>query len=192
MMASGNWARDDIRFQGGTCLNLVYGSARFSEDLNFLLGTDRGLKRMLAGASARMTDTLRVALPGARARFSLRDDSGLEGPQARNPRTFTISVAQPDWHRAVKIEVEFWLSDPEAVARYGAGIRTARVREAARDGAPLRVTVPPVLVNAADPDEILVDKLHALVGRKYLKHRETSSTSGGFARRGWKTGPRHL
>jgi hypothetical protein len=172
LMASGNWTRDDIRFQGGTCLSLVYGSARFSEDLDFLLGTDRGLNRMLAGASARMTETLRIALPGATVRFSLRDDSGLEGAHARNPRTFTMSVAQPDWHKAVRIKVEFWLSDPEAVAQYGAGVRTARVLEAAREGAPLRLTVPPVLVNAANPEEILVDKLHALVGRKYLKHRD--------------------
>jgi hypothetical protein len=172
MMASGNWTREDIRFQGGTCLSLVYGSARFSEDLDFLLGTDRGLNRMLAGASARMNDTLRVALPGATARFSLRDESGLEGPQARNPRTFTMTVAQADWHKAVRIKVEFWLCDPEAVSQYGAGIRTARVLEAAREGAPLRVTLPPVLVNAADLDQILVDKLHALVGRKYLKHRD--------------------
>jgi hypothetical protein len=83
-----------------------------------------------------------------------------------------MTVSHPDWHRVVKVKAEFWLCDPQAVREYGAGVRTANVLGAAVEGIPLRVTLAPVLVNAADLDEILVDKLHALVGRRYLKHRD--------------------
>jgi hypothetical protein len=64
------------------------------------------------------------------------------------------------------------LCDPQVVKQYGAGVRTASVLGEVVEGVPLRVTLAPVLVSAADLDEILVDKLHALVGRRYLKHRD--------------------
>jgi hypothetical protein len=171
VMASGNWSRQDIRFQGGTCLSLVYGSGRFSEDLDFVLGTDRGLNRMFAGVAARMNNALRAGLPGAVVRFATKGDD-LESDATRNPRAFTMTISHPDWYRTVKVKAEFWLCDPEAVKRYGAGVRTANVLGAAADGVPLRLAISPVLVNAADREEIVVDKLHALVGRRYLKHRD--------------------
>ena len=57
LMASGNWSRDEIRFQGGTCLSLVYGSSRFSEDLDFVLGTERGLNRISIGVVDQISNT---------------------------------------------------------------------------------------------------------------------------------------
>lgn len=171
VMSCGNWNKDQIRFQGGTCLSLVYGSPRFSEDLDFIIGTDKGLNRMLTAASARMNAALMTALPGAQVRFSGRDDD-MESQDAKNPRTFTVTVNHPDWYRAVKIKAEFWRCDPEAVSQYAAGVRSANVLSAVVNGNPLRMTLAPVLVPAAQMQEIVVDKLHALVGRPYLKHRD--------------------
>jgi predicted nucleotidyltransferase component of viral defense system len=172
MAASGNWvAPDATRFQGGTSLSLAYGSSRFSEDLDFVLGTDRGLNRMLAGATSRMANSLRTAVPGAEAKFAARDKD-LEADEARNPRTFTMTVSHPDWYRAIKVKVEFWVADPEAVRQYEARVIPAKLLTQAVEGAPLRMTLPPVMMPTATLDEILVDKLHALACRPYLKHRD--------------------
>lgn len=169
MVASGSWS--DARFQGGTSLCLVYGSTRFSEDLDFVLGTDKGLNRMLTGATARMSNTLRLALPGVQLKFSSRDDD-LEADAAKNPRTFTMTVSHPDWYRSIKVKVEFWVADPEVVRQYESGVRTAQLLTAAVEGMPLRMTLPPVLVPTATLDEILVDKVHALACRPYMKLRD--------------------
>ena len=172
MAASGSWLTgDSARFQGGTCLSLSYGSSRFSEDLDFVLGTDKGLSRMLAGAQARMANLLRVATPGAQVRFATRDES-LEADQSRNPRTFTMTVSHPEWYRAIKVKVEFWVADPEAVRQYEARVIPAKLLAAAVDGVPLRMALPPVMLPTATLQEILVDKLHALACREYLKLRD--------------------
>ncbi|MFK4705956.1 putative nucleotidyltransferase component of viral defense system [Roseateles asaccharophilus] len=171
VMASGTWVQDDIRFQGGTCLSLVHGSSRFSEDLDFVIGTDRGLARVLSAAEVRMGERLRLALPGAQVKFSARDDD-IESLDAKNPRTFMMTVSHPDWHRAVKVKVEFWVANPEAVAKYEARTLPARLLTQVVEGVPLRVTLAPVLVRSAETQEILVDKLHALACRSYMKHRD--------------------
>lgn len=171
MMATGSWGRDDLRFQGGTSLSLVYGSPRFSEDLDFIVGTTKGLQRMLGATGARLSDGLRTLLPGAQVKLAARDVD-LEVLDARNPRTFTVSVTHPDWYRVIKIKVEFWLADPAAVKQYESGVRTASVMTAVADGSPLRASIAPVLVSVADLEEIVVDKLHALVCRPYMKYRD--------------------
>lgn len=169
LAASGSW--EAARFQGGTCLSLSYGSPRFSEDLDFLLGTDKGLARMIAAAQARMVNALRVPLPGAKVGFAARDDD-VESPAARNPRTFVMTVSHADWYRAVKVKVEFWVADPAAVAQYAARVAPAKLLTQAVEGSPLRMTIAPVLFPTAQLEEVLVDKLHALVCRPYLKHRD--------------------
>ena len=169
MVSSGHWGT--AKFQGGTCLSLCYGSSRFSEDLDFLLGTDKGLKRMLTAASARMTNVLRLSVPDAKLKFAARDDDP-ESPSARNPRTFTLTASSEDWYRSIKIKVEFWVADPAAVAQYASGVVSAKVLTRAVEGVPLRMALPAVMVPTADLKEILVDKLHALACRDYLKHRD--------------------
>lgn len=171
VMATGSWQKDQFRFQGGTCLSLAYGSPRFSEDLDFLIGTEKGMQRMITGASARVVDSLRSILPGAQVKFSARDEDA-EASDAKNPRTFMMSVSHPDWYRVIKIKLEFWLAHPEAVAQYRCGVRSANVLAEIADGSPLRAQIAPVLVNTAHLEEIVVDKLHALVARPYMKHRD--------------------
>lgn len=171
LMSSGPWRAGDIAFQGGTCLNLVYASPRFSEDLDFVIGSDKGLKRVVGAAAARMESLLLTSLPGAVVKMAGRD-ANPEALNAKNPRTFNLSVAHADWARSIKIKVEFWLSNPQAVREYVHGVRSAQVLEAVAAGGPLRVSVAPVFLPVADLTEILVDKLHALVHRTYLKPRD--------------------
>lgn len=170
--ASGNWdSGETARFQGGTCLSLSYGSSRFSEDLDFVLGTDKGLNRLLAGVQLRMTNALRTAAPGASVSFSARDED-LEASSAKNPRTFMMTVSHPDWYRSVKVKVEFWVADPQAVRQYEARVIPAKLLASVLEGVPLRMALPPVMLPTATLQEILVDKLHALACRPYMKHRD--------------------
>jgi predicted nucleotidyltransferase component of viral defense system len=171
LAAGGRWGIDPARFQGGTCLSLSYGSSRFSEDLDFVLGTVKGLNRMLATAQARMRNTLRASLPGAEVKFTARDED-IEAYEAKNPRTFTMTVSHPDWYRVIKVKAEFWVADPEAVRQYESGVIPAKLLTQAVEGVPLRMTLPPVMLPTATLNEILVDKLHALACRPYLKHRD--------------------
>jgi predicted nucleotidyltransferase component of viral defense system len=171
LAAGTHWDIDSTRFQGGTCLSLSYGSSRFSEDLDFVLGTDKGLNRMLTAAQARMSNSLRVSLPGAVVKFAARDED-LEAIEAKNPRTFTMTVSHPDWYRVIKVKAEFWVADPEAVRQYESGVIPAKLLTQAVEGVPLRMTLPPVMLPTATLNEILVDKLHALACRPYLKHRD--------------------
>ena len=169
--ASGNWEKDSLRFQGGTCLSFSYGSSRFSEDLDFLLGTDKGLNRLLRGVQDRMSNILRLALPGAQLKIAARD-ADLEGADSKNPRTFMLTLSHPDWYRVIKVKVKFWLADPEAVRQYEARTITAKLLTQAVEGVPLRMALPPVMMPTATLQEILVDKLHALACRAYTKHRD--------------------
>lgn len=166
-----SWDVGSTRFQGGTCLSLSYGSPRFSEDLDFVLGTDRGLNRMMGSARSRMVDALRTSLPGALVKFVGRDED-LEASNAKNPRTFNVTVSHPDWYRVVKIKVEFWVADIEAVRQYESRVIPAKLLTQAVEGVPLRMALRPVMLPTATINEILVDKLHALACRPYLKHRD--------------------
>lgn len=47
LMNSRRWEPGDIAFQGGTSLHLAHGSARFSEDLDFLVRGGLSLKGLL-------------------------------------------------------------------------------------------------------------------------------------------------
>jgi predicted nucleotidyltransferase component of viral defense system len=169
LAAQGSWG--SMKFQGGTSLSLVYGSSRFSEDLDFLVGTDRGLARLVSGAQTRMTNSLRATLPGTKVSYTARD-ADIEAEDAKNPRSFTMTVANDQWYRSIKVKVEFWVANPEAVAQYQVGVKTARILNQVVEGNPLRLTMSPVMVPAATLQEIVVDKLHALACRQYLKHRD--------------------
>jgi predicted nucleotidyltransferase component of viral defense system len=169
LAASGDW--DCARFQGGTCLSLSYGSSRFSEDLDFLLGSDKGLNRTLAGVQTRMTNVLRVSLVGAKVQFHARGED-LQAKSAKNPRTFTMTVSHAEWHRTIKIKAEFWIAAPQSVRKYESAIVTAKLLTQPVLGTPLRMSLPLVLLPTATLKEILVDKLHALACRPYMKHRD--------------------
>jgi predicted nucleotidyltransferase component of viral defense system len=169
LAASGDW--ECARFQGGTCLSLSYGSSRFSEDLDFLLGSDKGLNRTLAAVETRMTNVLRVSLVGAKLKFHARGED-LQMKSAKNPRTFTMTVSHAEWYRSIKVKAEFWIAAPQLVREYESSIVAAKLLTQPLLGTPLRMSLPLVMLPTATLNEILVDKLHALACRAYMKHRD--------------------
>lgn len=158
------WGAHELKFQGGTALHLVYGSPRFSEDLDFVMATDRAMNRIANDAAQTVQATLRAQYPGEQLTATAKH-RGTE-VDSRNPKVSVITITSPSWMNAIKIRLEFWVADAEAVADYASTAATARLRPE------IEARVSPVIVQTADIEEILVDKLHAFADREYLKWRD--------------------
>ena len=168
LMSARRWGQDEIKFQGGTSLHLVYGSPRFSEDLDFVLATDKGLERLLQDAATHVQAEFRGAYPGIQVSLKMRG-ANQDAGDVKNPRVFNLTLASPEWYKSIKIKVEFWMAEADVVRDYQSAIRTAALMPGR---GPVDVRVSPALVGTAEIREILVDKLHALAARDYLKWRD--------------------
>lgn len=165
LLSARRWSVEDLKFQGGTSLHLVYGSPRFSEDLDFVAATDTGLHAAVRAAAPHVQAALRREFPAAKVSVKARDEDDVSEP--RNPRTFTLTIGEPDWYRQLKVRVEFWVVEPERAREYEASTRDLRpVRQT------LRLDIAPVAVVTAEIEEIFVDKIQALGARDVLKLRD--------------------
>jgi predicted nucleotidyltransferase component of viral defense system len=165
IMSARRWSPGEIKFQGGTSLHLVYGSPRFSEDLDFIAATTHGLHSALKATAAHVTASFAREYPRLCVTLKVRDDAFVKDP--RNPRLFTLTLSEPDWYEAIRVKVEFYLASEAAAAAYKAAPRHLLPLRPL-----LRVDLPPVLLETADIEEILCDKLHALGGRTRIKERD--------------------
>jgi len=165
-----SWAPGELAFQGGTALHLVYGSPRYSEDLDFVAKSDEGLDRFARNAAAHIQGGLAAAYPGSAVSVKGRDD-GQDGAP-RNPRIYTYTFTPPaDRLGSVKVRLEFWVTDHahqyESQARPASIPPTRRLDvrlEQARNFSAVMLT--------GTEHEILVDKIHAMACREYPKPRD--------------------
>jgi hypothetical protein len=97
LMDSRRWEPGDLAFQGGTSLHLAHGSARFSEDLNFLVRG--GLS--LAGLSKQVQQKLRLPLDmPADLRVVVS-----QGRDVRNPHSFDVTLQGPQVIGSVQLKI---------------------------------------------------------------------------------------
>ena len=165
LLAAKRWEPGEVKFQGGTSLHLIYGSPRFSEDLDFITASDRGLFNAMQGSLAYVRAALARQFPQITVSLKSRDDGSEERP--RNPRLYTLSLSEPDWYQTLKVKVEFYVADAQAVIRYG-----SQLRQVIAIPSDLRVDIAPTKVTTADLVEILSDKIHALGDRARIKERD--------------------
>lgn len=166
------WGKAELAFQGGTALHLAYGSPRASEDLDFIVASDKGLDAVMNAALAHARAHVRQAV-GAEA--ELESKARTVDPatgENRNPRIFTVSFRAPDFMESVKVRLEFWVADPAAAAGYESGLRVARLSPEAEGRRPIRLAISQAIVPTAELAAIYVDKIHAIAGRDYLKYRD--------------------
>lgn len=161
------WASGELKFQGGTSLRLIYGSPRFSEDLDFVLANARGLTRIVNAAAVYVRSVLCAQYPDIAVKVKARDENA-KTTGARNPRAFMLTLSSPQWMQAIKIKLEFWRANHDSVKSYQSAPLTANIP----GRSPIGVAVVPVIAETAVLDEILVDKLHALGDRNYTKWRD--------------------
>lgn len=166
--SSRHWERGDLTFQGGTCLRLVYGSPRFSEDLDFVTASGTGLQRVARNAAAVARVRLGIADDWV-WQIKGRDDNLEEGAEERNPRSFMLTVQSPEWHRAIKVKLEFWVAREEAVKQYPAAAQMTRPQPKLAEAMSAQSQV---LIDAATLEAIVADKIYAIAGRDYLKARD--------------------
>lgn len=153
LMGSRRWEPGDLAFQGGTSLNLVHGSPRFSEDLDFMIrggltltGLEKAIERLL------------VLPPGTPAGLSHTITLAKEG---RNPHAFTITLSGDGFIGTAKVKVELWHTSPQAMDRLQLLVRPV----VAPDGTQTHVPVETL-------DEILADKVFAIGARDRIKPRD--------------------
>jgi len=145
-----------LGFQGGTCLRLVHGGHRYSEDLDFVSVdlADGESNRLISSAARSAGSRLAVVLgPGERTL-----DEGKTG-DAGKVRTWWFRYRRQGEREVLRVKLE--------LGRYPA-----------HDLSPLAVRptalpfVPHALVMACSPRELLADKINALAQRAYVKGRD--------------------
>lgn len=169
LMHGRRWLKNEITFQGGTCLHLIYGAPRFSQDMDFMVASDKGLDAVMhrAAASAMLKFG---ATPDWIWRVSSRGDG--EADQ-RNPRIYHLTIQAPDWMRAIKIKTEFFVTRQEFMSEYASNSRltlplpipTTMVAKS------LRIQTQG-LVDTADICELVADKMFAVAARPMVKARD--------------------
>jgi predicted nucleotidyltransferase component of viral defense system len=167
------WGAGELAFQGGTSLHLAHGSSRFSEDLDFVMmgheniggATQRSIDMpALAKALARRCED---AVRNGMTRFYPDANFSVTlGRDERNPHVFTITMTDKSFSSAVRVKVELFVSD--FANDYRVELKpVGAVTDGARRMVPTQAFLP-----VAQLDEILVDKVHAIAKRPYLKARD--------------------
>ncbi|MBC7380020.1 MAG: nucleotidyl transferase AbiEii/AbiGii toxin family protein [Burkholderiaceae bacterium] len=153
LIDSRRWQPGDLAFQGGNCLHMAHGSARYSEDLDFMIRGGLSLDG-LADAILR-----RLRLPASVP----RDLSVSVSPArtARNPHAFMVTLGGTGVIGSVKVKVELWKTDPMVM-------ETLQIKVTAITSASGVQTFVPVITL----EEILADKVYALGARDRLKPRD--------------------
>ncbi len=166
------WGRAELAFQGGTSLHLAYGSPRASEDLDFIVASDRGLDAVMKSALRHAKAYVRQAMgPEAELEIKARAVDPKTG-ENRNPRIYMVSFRAPVFLESVKVKVEFRVADPNAAASYDSEVRVVRLSQEAQMRRPIKLAISQAIIPTAQLSEIYADKIHAIAGREYLKHRD--------------------
>lgn len=152
LMDSRRWEPGDIAFQGGTSLHLAHGSARFSEDLDFMVRG--GLS--LAGLSKQVHKKLRLP-PDIAADLGV---TVTQGKDQRNPHMFYVTLSGPQVVGSAKVKVELWQSPSAALRSLQLKISTV--------ASPAGQAFVPTLTLK----EIFADKVYALGARARIKPRD--------------------
>lgn len=149
-----------LTLHGGTSLHLIWGSPRFSEDLDFLL--DRQLQPMISEIIPEIESRMRQALkskdPGLNLTLVDKTRAG------SNLLNFRATLSSKGHIGNAKIKAEFWQVDEDYLRKYD-----TRAFQSANEG--IAVTLPQAL-HAATLESAYADKLVALSGRDYLKPRD--------------------
>jgi predicted nucleotidyltransferase component of viral defense system len=152
LMDSRRWQPGEIAFQGGTSLHLAHGSARFSEDLDFMV---RGGLSM-TGLAAQVQRKIRLP-PEIPADLQVSVSSGKE---PHNPHIFYVTLSGPTVLGSVKVKIELWQTDAAALKSLNLKVST------------LTTNAGQAFVPTLTLEEIFADKVYALGARKRIKARD--------------------
>lgn len=154
-------------FKGGTALRWCYGGSRFSEDLDFVTPLESGAVEALLQAAVKGAKNLMIAHFGVGA-LTLRDKS------TRGGAVKCIADFRPEGARekiSVKLEFEGLAPGKMPDCRNIVLSSLGSVAYLAASGE-FRVPRANTVIVSETPEEILSDKVRALLERRYLKGRD--------------------
>jgi hypothetical protein len=154
-------------FQGGTALRWCYGGSRFSEDLDFVTALAPEAVAALLGTVMKSSQNLMIAHFGAGA-LTLRDKS------TRGGAVKCFADFRPEGARekiSVKMEFESLAPGKTPDVQNIVLSSLGSVAGLAASGE-FRVPRANTVIVAETPEEILSDKVRALLERRYLKGRD--------------------
>jgi hypothetical protein len=154
-------------FQGGTALRWCYGGSRFSEDLDFVTSLAPKAVTALIGPAMKGAQNLMIAHFGA-GTLDLRDKS------TRGGAVKCFADFRPEAARekiSVKLEFESLAPDKKPDIQNIVLSSLGSVAYLAASGE-FRVPRANTVIVAETPEEILSDKVRALLERHYLKGRD--------------------
>ena len=142
---------DVITFQGGTCLRLLYGGPRYSEDLDFVVSSVENLPAIFKKVSS----AVEKLSPFFEGKVWMRVQK-----ESKNLVRWKLYYEPTENNENTSVSVEF--------AKYPA--YTSQLL-------PLKIpkgypATPLILVKAETEQEILADKINAIATRRYLKGRD--------------------
>lgn len=152
LMDSRRWEPGDIAFQGGTSLHLAHGSARFSEDLDFMIRGGLSTDKLAKELGRRLKRPLSAASDLALSVTAHKGD--------RNPHHFYVTLSGPTVLGSVKVKVELWQTNDAALRSLQLLVSTVAT--------PTSQTFVPTLTLS----EIFCDKVYALGARERIKPRD--------------------
>jgi predicted nucleotidyltransferase component of viral defense system len=160
LMSVADWSAQQFVFHGGTSLHLSWSSARYSEDLDFLLSREvANVDKVLAKVLAILREQFRAM--DAQFAIDIKDKS----KDPARMLSFHITVSHGAYVGNAMVKAEFWRTDAAYLSNYPTQFRTPVVP----DGLVVRVMHP---VPAATLETAYADKLTAFATRPYLKWRD--------------------
>lgn len=152
-----------LTFVGGTCLRLVYGSSRYSEDLDFTAGLhslkDSDLRPMSDALSTGLSGTYGVAVTVIDPKRS----------KAGNVDTWKVKIVTAPGQKGM----------PEQKINIDVALTTSQTRlpHTLTNHYHIDLGTAGVIINCQSEEEILADKLVAFVGREKIKPRDLWDTA---------------
>jgi predicted nucleotidyltransferase component of viral defense system len=156
-----------IIFQGGTALRWVYGGMRFSEDLDFVTDLTRtGIETVLA-------KTYPQVVKSCLAQFG-RGSAEQQIKEARKSAYKILFVFRPETQRErIAVRLEFEMLQQDQAPKYERFVLRDLPQVAGlMVGGQLLLPYTSSIVLAETAEEILSDKIRALLERKYVKGRD--------------------
>lgn len=159
LVEAGNWSCKNMAFQGGTSLHLVWGSPRYSEDLDFLVAksSENDLMPSMNKVKRKVQSWMSGKYP--QCKIEVKDRRKPDN----NVKKFDVVWSEPSILGTVMVRAEFYSIDQALVESYKPLLEQVDSEKIVR----LHATIP-----AAQREVIFHDKMHAIADRPYLKWRD--------------------
>ena len=152
LIDSRRWEPGDLAFQGGTSLHLAYGSARFSEDLDFMVCGGLSLKNLSREVQKRLRLPSDIASDLSVSVTPIKD--------VRNPHSFYVTLSGRQVIGSAKVKIELWQTP--ATALHALTLKISTIASSSGQTFVPTLTLP----------EIFADKVYALGARARIKPRD--------------------